>query len=142
MEEVITPASKDFSGEYSNDGNDEELQTLVTSPSLPAVGNESTINNYDQDKRNINKSSANQIQNLNTDNSQTKGVKTKLCKNIARVVGETETVYKLDTARQNMKQHPTSTFHTNNYQNLLAPMQTQILAQHTSFLNFVSLYCK
>lgn len=31
-----------------------------------------------------------------------------------------------------MKQHPTSTFHTNNYQNLLAPMKTQILAHHTS----------
>ena len=81
-------------------------------------GHESTINNYDQDKRNIDKSSVNQIQNPlapsqqsgqslshnrpDTDNSQTKGVKTKLCKNIAWVVGETETVYKLDTARQKM----------------------------------------
>ena len=108
---------KDISGKYSDDEN-EELQTLVTSPSLSAVGNESTINNYDQDKRNIDKSSVNQIQNPlapsqqsgqslshnrpDTDNSQTKGVKTKLCKNIAWVVGETETVYKLDTARQKM----------------------------------------
>ena len=31
-----------------------------------------------------------------------------------------------------MKKHPTSDFYKNNYQNLLAPVQTQILAQQTS----------
>lgn len=66
LEEVITPESKDFSGECSDDENDEELQTLDTSPSLSAVGNESTINN-DQDKRYTDKSSGSQIQNPSAD---------------------------------------------------------------------------
>ncbi|XP_078384061.1 uncharacterized protein LOC144666512 [Oculina patagonica] len=150
LEEVITPEFKDFSGEYSDDENDEEeLQPLFTSPSLSAVANNSTLKNSEQDKSSTdNYSSRRPIQNLTTsqqsrkslsdngrpssDNSQRKKIQTKLCKNIAKIVGETENVYKLDTARQNMKQHPTSTFHTNNFQNLLAPMQTQNLAHHTS----------
>ena len=38
----------------------------------------------------------------------------------------------LDSARQNMKKNPASDFYCNNYQNLLAPVQTQILAHHTA----------
>ena len=38
-----------------------------------------------------------------TCNNQGKEIKTKLCKNVARIVEETDNVYKLDTARQNMK---------------------------------------
>ncbi|KAL9977035.1 hypothetical protein ACROYT_G014397 [Oculina patagonica] len=143
LEEVITPEFKDFSGEYSDNENDEEeLQPLFTSPSLSAVANNSTIKNSEQDKSSTDNKSRRSVQNLaisqqsreslldnrpSSDNSQRKGIQTKMCKNIARIVEETETVYKLDTARQNMKRHPTST-----YKNLLAPIQTQNLAHHTS----------
>ena len=61
-----------------------------------------------------------------------KKIHTKLCQNLARIVGETDCVYKLDTARQSMKQHPTSDFYINSYQNLLAPVQMQILAHQAS----------
>lgn len=61
-----------------------------------------------------------------------KKIHTKLCQNLARILGGTDFVYKLDTARQSMKTHPTSDFYTNNYQNLLTPVQTQILANQES----------
>ena len=67
-----------------------------------------------------------------TDHSRKKII-TKLYKNVARIVGETDCVFKLDSARQKMKKkNPASDFYRNNYQNLLAPVQTQILAHHTA----------
>ena len=61
-----------------------------------------------------------------------KQLATKLCKNIARIVGETDDVQQLDQARKDLKCHPTSDFYNDKYQNLLVQMQTKILAQHTS----------
>ena len=58
-------------------------------------------------------------------------IDTKLGKNIARILGETEDVYQLDQARRNLKSHPTSDFYRNKYNNLLAQMQTKVLAQHS-----------
>lgn len=131
LEEEITPDPNDLSGDYSDDeNNEEELQPLVTSPSLSEVANRNEIQKSPTCQQS-GKSLSNEIPSPNM--PQTKGVSTKLCKNIARIVGEREYVYKLDTARQNMKQHPTSIFHTNNYENLLVAVQTKILARHTSF---------
>ena len=145
LEEIITPEVRDLSVEHSDDENDEELQTLATSAPF-SVANISRQDQTDTNTHTCNLSSS-QFQ-LSTDTSTQKGtslshsrytcnnqgkeIKTKLCKNVARIVGETDNVYKLDTARQNMKKHPTSDFYKNNYQNLLAPVQTQILAQQTS----------
>ena len=130
LEEESTPDSNDLSGDYSDDENNEEkLQPLVTSPPLAEVANRNVIPKSPTCQQS-GKSLSNDRPSPNM--PETKGINTKLCKNIARIVGETECVYKLDTARQNMKQHPTSIFHTNNYQNLLAVVQTKILAHHTS----------
>ena len=41
-------------------------------------------------------------------------------------------MYKLDSARQNLTEHPTNDSCKANYESLLAPVQTQILAHHTS----------
>lgn len=130
LEEEITPDSNDLSGDYSdNESSEEELQALVTSSSLSEVTNEGAIQKSSTCQQ-TGKSLSKDRPSPNI--PQTKGINTKLCKNVARIVGETECVYKLDTARQNMKQHPTSIFHTNKYQNLLAAVQTQILAHHSS----------
>lgn len=129
LEEEITPDPNDLSGDYSDDENNEEdMQPLVTSPSLSEVVNRNEIQKLPTCQQS-GKSLCNDRPSPNM--PQTKGISTKLCKNIARIVGETEYVYKLDTARQNMKQHPTSNFHTNNYENLLVAVQTKILAHHT-----------
>ena len=61
-----------------------------------------------------------------------KQLATKLCKNIAKILGETDDVYRLDKAREDQKSHPTSPFYNEKYQNLLSVMQTKILTKHTS----------
>lgn len=61
-----------------------------------------------------------------------KQIVTKLCKNIAKVLGETDDVHQLDKARDEVKYHPKNNFYETKYQNLLALMQTKILAQHTA----------
>ena len=63
---------------------------------------------------------------------QPKQITTKLCKNIARILGETSDVLLLDRARKDMQFHPKSTFHQDKYKNLLTQMQTRILAEHAS----------
>ena len=60
-----------------------------------------------------------------------KQITTKLCKNIAKIVGETDDVHQLDQAREDLKCHPASDFYNDKYQNLLVQMQTKILAEHT-----------
>lgn len=107
LEEIITPEFRDFSGEYSDDENDEEeLQTLITTPSLSAVANNSTIKNSKQDNSSTDNSSRSPIQNSATsqqsrkslsdnrpssENSKRKRIQTKLCKNIARIVMQDKT---------------------------------------------------
>ena len=116
LEEIITPEVRDLSVEHSDDENDEELQTLATSAPF-SVANMSRQDQTDTNTHTCNLSSS-QFQ-LSTDtsiqkgtslshgrytcNNQGKEIKTKLCKNVARIVGGTDNVYKLDTARQNMK---------------------------------------
>lgn len=63
---------------------------------------------------------------------QPQQIATKLCKNIARILGETDDVHMLDQARNDLQCHPTSNFYQDKYQNLLVQMQTKILAEHTS----------
>ena len=127
---LYLPANNRCGGYSDNKNNEEELQALVMSSSYSAVAKESTVQKSPTHQQRE-KSLPNDSCRPSPNTPQTKGINTKLCKNIARIVGETECVYKLDTARQNIKQHPTSIFHTNNYENLLAAVQTQILAHHT-----------
>ena len=63
---------------------------------------------------------------------QPKQITTKLCKNIARILGETNDVLLLDRARKDLQFHPKSTFHQDKYKTLLTQMQTRILAEHAS----------
>ena len=64
--------------------------------------------------------------------NQPKQITTKLCRNIARILGETNAVLLLDRARKDLQCHPKSTFHQDKYKNLLTQMQTKILAEHAS----------
>ena len=144
LEEITTPEVEDLLVECSDDENDdEELQPLKTSVSLPPAISES-ISRYNQDQ-NVNGSeesercspetsqqSEKSLSHDRGDSPQQKEIITKLCKNVARIVGETDCIFKLDSARQKMKKNPESEFYRNNYQNLLAPVQTQILAHHTA----------
>ena len=63
---------------------------------------------------------------------QPKQITTKLRKNIARILGETNDVLLLDRARNDLQLHPKSTFHQDKYKNLLTQMQTKVLAEHAS----------
>ena len=144
LEEITTPEVEDLLVECSDDENDdEELQPLKTSVSLSPAVREST-SRYNQDQ-NVNGSeesercspetsqqSEKSLSHDRGDSPQQKEIITKLCKNVARIVGETDCIFKLDSARQKMKKNPESEFYRNNYQNLLAPVQTQILAHHTA----------
>ena len=144
LEEITTPEVEDLLVECSDDENDdEELQPLKTSVSLSPAVSEST-SRYNQDQ-NVNGSeesercspetsqqSEKSLSHDRGDSPQQKEIITKLCKNVARIVGETDCIFKLDSARQKMKKNPESEFYRNNYQNLLAPVQTQILAHHTA----------
>ena len=141
LEEIITP---DLSVEYSDDEDaHEELQPLITSLPFPVVVNDTATTNLDHFTRNDKASQSQQsnttsqqseksLSHDSTSKPQVRKIHTKLCQNVARILGETDYVYKLDTARQNMKKHPTSDFYVNSYQNLLAPVQTQILAHQAS----------
>ena len=146
LEEITTPELKDLSVEYSDDEDaHEELQPLITSLPFPVVVNDRATNNLEHNTRN-DKSSRSQSQQSSTTSQQIekslscdstskqqgKEIHTKLCQNVARILGETDCVYKLDTVRQSMKEHPTSDFYINSYQTLLAPVQTQILAHEAS----------
>ena len=144
LEEMTAPEVEDSLVERSDDENDdEELQPLKTSVSLSPAVSEST-SRYNQDQ-NVNGSeesercspetsqqSEKSLSHDRGDSPQQKEIITKLCKNVARIVGETDCIFKLDSARQKMKKNPESEFYRNNYQNLLAPVQTQILAHHTA----------
>ena len=103
-----------------------DLQPLVTSPSLSEVANRNVIQIFPTCQQSR-KSLSNDRPSPNM--PQIKGVHIKLGKNITRMC--------LQTGHHKTKdeQRPTSIFHTNNYQNLLAAVQTKILAHHTSLQN-------
>ena len=136
LEEITMPEVEDLlikCSDYEND--DEELQPLKTSISLSPAISESTsrynqdqnVNGYEESER-CSPETSQQSEKLpphdRGDNPQQKEITTKLCKNVARIVGETDCIFKL-------KKNPASDFYRNYYQNLLAPVQTQILAQTT-----------
>ena len=144
LEEITMPEAEGLLVECSDDENDdEELQPLKTSISLsPVISESSSRHNQDKNvtgseesERCSPETSQQSEKSLACDRGnspQQKEIITKLCKNVARIVGETDCVLKLDSARQKMKENPASDFYHNNYQNLLAPVQTQILAHHTA----------
>lgn len=140
LEEITMPKAEGLLVESSDDENDnEELQPLETSISLsPVISESSSRHNQDKNETGSEESErcspetsqqSEKSLTCNRENSpQQKEIITKLCKNVARIVGETDCVLELDSARQKMKKY----FYHNNYQNLLAPVQTQILAHHTA----------
>ena len=150
MEEVVSSVIKDLSIDYTDDeGEDSELQTLAPLPTeiftrMASEQPQSNDTNHSGEshfhqprckdlvntKRNQETRSSPSL--VKSHSPQEKEIQTKLCKNIVKIVGKTDCLYKLDTARQNLKEHPTNDFYKSNYQSLLAPVQTQILACHTS----------
>ena len=122
LEEMTAPEVEDLLVERSDDENDdEELQPLKTSVSLSPAVSEST-SRYNQDQ-NVNGSEESERCSPETsqqsekslphdrgDSPQQKEIITKLCKNVARIVGETDCVFKLDSARQKMKKTLQVTF--------------------------------
>ena len=111
LEVEITPDSKDLSGDYSDDeNNEEELQPLVTSPSLSEVANRNVIQKSPTCQQS-GKSLSNERPSPNM--PHTKGVTTKLCKNIARIVGETMC---LQTGHCKTKHETTSNKHLSHKQ--------------------------
>lgn len=124
LEEIIT---SDLSVKYSDDEDaHQELQPFITSLPFPVVMNVTATTNVEHSTRN-DKSSRSQSQKSNTtsqqiekslsrdSNSKQQMIKihTKLCQNLARILGETDCVYKLDTARRSMKKHLTNDFYVN-----------------------------
>ena len=112
-----------------------ELQTLAAplSKTITRMAEEQPQNKndtVDNDKRSQENRSSNSL--AKSSHPQGKEIKTKLCKNIVKIVGDTDYLYKLDTARQNLKEHPTNEFYKSSYLSLLAPVQSQILARHSS----------
>ena len=156
LEAVLTPVVKDLSIDYTDDEDEddkEELQTLAAPPTeiITRMASEqhqnNEINNLDgsqfhqprckDDVLNAKRShhdnrNSHPLSKSHSPQVPAKEIKTKLCKNLVKILGETDCLYKLDTARENLKEHPTNDFYKNNYQSLLAPVQTQILAHHTS----------
>lgn len=61
-----------------------------------------------------------------------KQLATKLCKNIATILGETDDVFCLDKSREDQKCHPTSHVYNKKYQNLFSGMKTKILTKRIS----------
>ena len=155
LEEVHTSVVKDLSIDYTDDEDDyevSELQTLAAplSKTITRMAEEQPQNKNDtdhyegsqfpqslprckallNDKRSQENRSSNSL--AKSSHPQGKEIKTKLCKNIVKIVGDTDYLYKLDTARQNLKEHPTNEFYKSSYLSLLAPVQSQILARHSS----------
>lgn len=117
LEEVVTSVVKDLSIDYTDDEDEDNYEVSELQPLAAAKRNQQNKSSHS-----LAKSSSPQV----------KEIKTKLCANIVKIVGETDRLYKLDTARQNLKEHPTNDFYKRNYESLLAPVQTQILAHHTA----------
>ena len=151
LEAVTNPECNGLSGEYSDDEDEEQEQMLVASPSpneeeqtlvaSPSPNEEeqtlvaSPSPNEEEQTLVASPSTSQQTEKSPTTCEHSQEVKSKLCKNIARIVGATESVYQLDTARQKMKQDPRSNFHKNNYEDLLVKMQTQVLAHQRTLKN-------
>jgi len=108
---------KDLSIDYTDDEDEDNYEVSELKPLVAAKRNQQNKSSHS-----LAKSSSPQV----------KEIKTKLCANIVKIVGETDRLYKLDTARQNLKEHPTNDFYKRNYESLLAPVQTQLLAHHTA----------
>ena len=117
LEEVVTSVVKDLSIDYTDDEDDDDYEVSELQPLAAAKRNQQNMSSHSLPK---------------SSRPQVKEIKTKLCTNIVKIVGETDCLYKLDTARQNLKEHPTNDFYKRNYESLLAPVQTQILAHHTA----------
>ena len=138
LEEVVTSVVEDLSIDYTDDEDEDEdkddyevseLQSLAAPPAdtITRMTSEQRESNNDtehldgsqfpqsrcKDLLNTKKSQGNRsFHSLTKSNSpQAKEIKTKLCKNIVKIVGETDCLYKLDSARQNLKEHPTSDFY-------------------------------
>ena len=118
LEEVVASVVKDLSIDYTDDEDEENYEVSEPQPLAAVKRNQQNRSSYSLTK---------------SRSPQVKEIKTKLCTNIAvKIVGESDCLYKLDTARQNLKEHPTNEFSKRNYESLLAPVQTQILAHHTT----------
>lgn len=157
LEAVLTPVMKDLSFDYTDDEDEDDkevskLQTLAAPPTetITRMASEQPQNNNDissldgsqfhqprckdvlSAKRSHDNRNSHPLSKSYSPQVPAKEIKTKLCKNLVKILGETDCLHKLDTARQNLKEHPMKDFNKSIYQSLLAPVQTQILAHHTS----------
>ena len=117
LEEGVTSVVKDLSIDYTDDQDEDNYEVSELQPLATAKRNQQNKSSHSPAK---------------FSSPQVKKIKTKLCANIVKIVGETDCLYKLDTARQNLKEHPTNDFYKRNYESRLAPVQTQILVHHTA----------
>ena len=124
---------KDLSIDYTDDEDDyevSELQTLaaplsktITRMAEEQPQNKNDTDHYEEsqfpqpllrckdfldDKRSQENRSSNSL--AKSSHPQGKEIKTKLCKNIVKIVGGTDYLYKLDTTRQNLKNIPQLNF--------------------------------
>ena len=82
---------KDLSIDYTDNEDEDDYEVSELQPLAAA-------------KRNQQNSSPHSL--AKSSSPQLKEIKTKLCTNIVKIVGESGCLYKLDTARQNLKEHP------------------------------------
>ena len=136
LEAVLTPVVKDLSIDYTDDEDEDdkevsERHTLAAPPTgtLTRMASEQPPNNNDisnldgsqfhqprckdvlSDKRSHDNRNPNPLSKSYSPQVPEKEIKTKLCKNLVKILGETDCLHKLDTARQNLKQLiPQTTF--------------------------------
>lgn len=132
----------DLSNDYTDDEDDDDYDASELQPlsapltcKITKMGSQQHENIHDTEpfeESLIHRPRCNDVQSAKgshslpkTNRPREKEIKTKLCKNIVKILGERDCLYKLDSARQNLTEHPTN-------DSLLPPVQTQILAHHTS----------
>ena len=151
LEAVVTSVVNYLSNDYTDDEDDDDYDALELQPralsapltcKITRMDSQQHENIHDTEpfeESQIHRPGCNNVQSAKgshsfpkTNSPQEKEIKTKLYKNIVKILGGTDCLYKLDSAWQNLKEHPTNDSCKANYESLLAPVQTKILAHHTS----------
>ena len=128
----------DLSNDYTDDEDDDDYDASELQPlsapltcKITKMGSQQHENIHDTEpfeESQTHRPRCNDVQSAKgshslpkTNSPREKEIKTKLCKNIVKILGETDCLYKPDSARQNLTEHPTNDSCKANYKSLLAP---------------------
>ena len=109
MENGACPVLSNVCDEDENDCESNNEPQIPNVPSLPKPGERQPLLMTSSDVQNApSKSSSTNNTVPEYADQPRKEITTKLCKNIAKLMGETDEVYQLDQARKDLKCHPKS----------------------------------